>query len=83
MTRIKLNKNMDSPMKGKKDEELVDLANNKVIGTLSGMEAQGALAELIRRLTLEIKNLNISTSRYSKILLWLTIVMIFLGIIQI
>lgn len=83
MTGIKLNKNMDNPMKDKKDEELVDITSNKVIGTQAGMEVQGALAELIRRLSLEIKNLNISTSRYSKILLWLTIAMILLGAIQI
>jgi hypothetical protein len=60
---------MDNFLENKTDKELVEIANSKLIGSPSGMQAQGALAELITRLTSEIKNLNNSTTKYSGILL--------------
>lgn len=65
-----------------KDEELVRLAGQTVVGTQSGLKAQHAQAELTRRLMNTIKDLNSSTDKYSIILIWLTAVLAIITGIQ-
>lgn len=67
----------------KTSDELVLIAGQKVIGTPSGMEAQQAQAELTKRLTDGITRLDQSTTKYSKVLMWLTIGLGVLAAIQI
>lgn len=65
------------------DNTLVEIAGGTVLGTPSGLKAQHAQAELTRRLMVSIKNLDVTTSRYSKVLVALTIALTFLGVLQI
>lgn len=67
----------------KTEEELVDDIGRNVIGTPSGLNAQFSQAELTRRLLVGIEDLNKATSRYSKIIIILTIVLGVFAIIQI
>jgi hypothetical protein len=73
-------------IKNKTDEELVEIAGVDILeGNLnvsSGIR-QGAQAELTRRLMESIRNLNETTSKYSKILIWLTISLVFFALVQI
>jgi len=78
--------------KNKTDEELVSQAGQAdsdaedKIGLLIDSrrkEGRGATAELIRRLKNSIENLNETTSLYSKIIIGLTVVMLFGLTIQI
>jgi len=64
------------------NEKLVELAGETVIGTTSGLKAQYAQAELIKRLMDSINGLNKTTSRYSDKLLGLTIVLFFIAFVQ-
>ena len=67
----------------KTEAELVDDIGKTVIGTPSGLNAQFAQAELTRRLILSIKGFNRTTSRYSVILIALSIVLGLIAITQI
>jgi len=70
-------------MTTKTNEELVRDAGETVIGTPSGLKAQHAQAELTKRLIISIDNLNKTTSCYSKVLIWLTVALGILAVIQI
>lgn len=67
----------------KTDEELVGDAGRVVVGTTSGLQAQHAQAELTRRLINSIKHLDATTSRYSRVLIWLTVELVIFALIQI
>ena len=67
----------------KTEEELVSDAGQTVIGTPSGLKAQHAQAELTRRLINSIKHLDETTSHYSRVLIWLTVILGIFALIQI
>lgn len=67
----------------KTNDELVKDAGQTVIGTVSGLNAQHAQAELTRRLIHSIKHLDETTAYYSKVLIWLTVVLGIFALIQI
>jgi hypothetical protein len=67
-------------IKNKTDEELVEIAGKdmlKISSVDSGIR-QKAQAELMRRLMNSIKDLNKTTSKYSKVLICLTVILIVL-----
>lgn len=64
------------------DKELVELAGSTVVGTTSGLKAQHAQAELTRRLMDSIKSLDKTTSRYSNVLVILTVILVMITIYQ-
>ena len=70
-------------IENKSEAELVDSIGSTVIGTGSGLKAQSAQAELTRRLILSIRNLDKTTSVYSKIIVALTVSLGALALIQI
>lgn len=74
---------MDDDTTQVKDIELVRRTSETVIGTPSGLKAQHAQAELMRRLIVSVDRLNASTSYYSKVLIWLTLILGILAVIQI
>jgi hypothetical protein len=66
-------------IKNKTDEELVEMAGMDILeGLVSSGIRQKAQAELIRRLMNSIKDLDKTTSKYSKVLIWLTVILIVL-----
>ena len=67
----------------KTEAELVDNIGSVVIGTTSGLKAQFAQAELTRRLIVSIRDLDRTTSKYSRIIVLLTVVLGILAGIQI
>ena len=58
------------------DEQLVERTGSVTIGTPSGMRAQEAQAELIRRLTESIRSMDKTTEHYSFRILGLTLVLL-------
>ncbi|MBI2831226.1 MAG: hypothetical protein HYX79_03110 [Chloroflexi bacterium] len=64
------------------DEELVRRTFNFSQGA-RGETSQDLTPELTRRLMVSIRDLNKSTERYSKILVWLTIILAALAVAQI
>ena len=68
-------------LKGESDDELVRHAGNASPGGMLGPD--GPQAELMRRLMVSIKGLNNSTTRYSRILIWLTATMTIAVVVQI
>lgn len=73
---------MDKNIKEITDEELVDEAGQTVIGTLGGLSAQRYQVEMMRRLKDSIEKLDDSTTRYSKILIDLTILLFITAFLQ-
>ncbi len=65
-----------------KNEELVKIMGEKVIGTPSGLDAQHAQAELNRRLIDGINNFNKSTTDYSKRMIAVTIILLVVAMVQ-
>ncbi len=68
--------------KNKKDEELVNLASETVIGTTSGLKSQGAQVEMMRRLKDSIEKFDGNTTRWSRVLTFVTIALLIIAIIQ-
>lgn len=56
---------------GLNDEELAEQADN-------GLRGQGALVEMMSRLRKSLVDLDNATTRYSQILVWLTIILVIL-----
>lgn len=65
------------------DEQLVKDAGSVVVGTPSGLRAQEAQTEMMRRLKNSIEKLDHNTERYNKLLLLLTVVLVITAIAQI
>ena len=65
-----------------KNEELVKLSGETVIGTPSGLRAQHAQAELTRRLIKTLNEFSRSSDRYSRRNLILSIALFFIGYLQ-
>ena len=72
-------------IKNKTEEELVEIAGEDMlkIGSVDSGIRQKAQAELMRRLMNSIKDLNKTTSKYSKVLIWLTALLLVIAVIQI
>jgi hypothetical protein len=71
-------------IKNKTEEELVEMAGMDILeGSVSSGIRQKAQAELMRRLMNSIKDLNKTTSKYSKVLIWLTALLLVIAVIQI
>lgn len=77
-----------NPLKNISDDQLINsihknsyegLPNGKKFSGISGAKEAG-LAEIIRRLNVSIKDLNKSSSRYSKVIIFLTIILLFFTI---
>jgi hypothetical protein len=64
------------------NEALVEMAGSTVIGTGSGLKAQHAQAELTRRLMNSLNNINSSNTKFSRIIIDLTILLFIVGFIQ-
>ena len=58
------------------DEELSELAD-------TGLRGQGAVVEMMSRLKLSIEKLDKTTSYYSKVLIYLTIALVIISLVQI
>jgi len=63
-------------------DQLVELAGEAVIGTPSGLKSQKAQAEINRRLIEALNDSNKSATKYSKILVILTVVLFFVAVMQ-
>lgn len=66
---------MENPYKNKSDDELVVDASRLSV-------QQGNQAELTRRLMKSIRSLDITTARYSSVLVALTLILLVLGFLQ-
>jgi len=66
---------MPNEIENMTDEELVSITGRATIGTPNGNRAQEAQAELTRRLMVSISKLENSSSKYSKSLVLLTIIL--------
>jgi len=74
-------KNIDS-FANKKLEELYSSTDKKLVELSGGPQAEPAQAELTRRLMNSINDLNKQTSRYSNVIILLTVVMFVVGFMQ-
>jgi hypothetical protein len=71
-------------IENKTDKELVEMAGMDILeGSVSSGIRQKAQAELIRRLMNSIKDLDKTTSKYSKVLIGLTIALLIVAVFQI
>ena len=77
-------------MKDLSNEDLVQIAGSRVIGTSGGVKAQQAQAELNKRLIESLEKLgenfsksSVATAKFNKVTLDLTITMVFLAMLQI
>lgn len=64
------------------DEELVEISGSVTVGTPSGLKAQKAQAELMRRNTEALNKSSETSERYSKVMLALTYVIIMISVGQ-
>jgi|GEM_PF-5479658 len=74
---------METKINEKTNEELVEITGRCTVGTPSGLLTQEAQAELTRRLMISMDKLESSSSKYSEKIVWLTVSLGVLAIIQI